>query len=55
MDFITSLLISVDEKRDSYNFVLVIVDWLKKVIHYQLVKTIINIPGLVKVIINMVI
>ena len=55
MDFITGLPISTDWKRDSYNSILVIVNWLIKMIHYKLVKDIINALGLAKVIINVVV
>ena len=32
MDFITGLSISIDWKRDNYDFILVIVDWLTKMV-----------------------
>ena len=54
MDFVTGLLLSTDWKRDSYNFILVIVDRLIKMVYYKLVKITIDTPGLTKVIINMV-
>ena len=47
--------ILINEKRDSYNLIFVIVDWLTKIIHYKLVKVIINALGLAEVIINMVV
>ena len=55
MDFVTSLLISIDGKKDSYNSILVIVYWLTKMIHYQPVKITLDVPGLAEVIINVVI
>ena len=54
MDFVTGLPISIDWKRDSYNSILVIVDWLTKMVHYKPVKIILDIPGLAKVIIDVV-
>ena len=55
MDIVIGLSISTNWKRDSYNFVLVIVNWLIKMIYYKPVKITINTPYLAKVIINMVI
>ena len=54
MDFVTSLPISTNWKGDNYNLILVIVDQLTKMIHYEPVKVMINAPDLVKVIINVV-
>ena len=55
MDFITNLPISTDWKRDSYDLILVIVDWLTKIVYYKPVKVIIDTPGFIKVIINIVV
>ena len=55
IDFVTSLPISTDWKGDSYNSILVIVDWLTKMIHYKPVKVTIDASGLAEVIINVVI
>lgn len=33
IDFVTGLLISVDWKRDSYDSILIIVNWLIKMVH----------------------
>ena len=55
MDFITGLSISTNLKRNSYNSILIIVDWLIKMVYYKLVKIIINASSLVKVIYNMVV
>ncbi len=55
MDFVTGLPISADWKDDSYDSILVIVDQLTKMVHYEPVKVTINAPGLAKVIINMVV
>ena len=54
IDFVTGLLVSINWKRDSYNSILVIVDWLTKIVHYKLVKITFNASGLAKVIIDMV-
>ena len=40
---------------DSYNSILVIVDWLTKMVHYEPVKITIDAPGLAEVIINVVV
>ncbi len=55
MDFVTSLPISADWKGDSYDSILVIIDRLTKMIHYEPVKVMIDVPGLVEVIIDMVV
>ncbi len=55
MDFIIGLLISFDWKGDSYDSILVIVDRLIKMVHYVLVKVMINALGLAEVIINVVV
>ncbi len=55
MDFITGLPISAYWKSDSYNSILVIVDWLMKMVYYELVKVTIDASSLAKVIINVVV
>ena len=55
MDFVTSLPISTDWKGDSYDSILVIVDRLTKMVHYEPVKVTIDAPGLAKVIIDVVV
>ena len=55
IEFVTGLPLSSDWKCDSYNFILVIVNWLTKIMHYKQVKVVINAPGLTEVIIDMVI
>ena len=55
MDFVTGLPISTDWKGDSYDSILVIVDRLTKMVHYEPVKVIINAPGLAKVILDVVV
>ena len=46
---------STNWKKDSYNFILVIVDSLTKMVYYKPVKNTIDAPGLAEVIINVVI
>ena len=55
MDFVMGLPISTDWKRDSYDLILVIVDWFTKIVHYKLVKVTINALSLAEVIINIVV
>ena len=55
MDFVTSQHISTNWKRDIYDSILVIMDWLTKTMHYKLIKITINASRLIKVIIDMVI
>ena len=55
MDFVIGLPILANKKSDSYNLIFVIVDQLIKIVYYELIKVMINIVGLGKVIINMVI
>ncbi len=45
MDYVTGLPISTDWKGDSYNLILVIVDWLTKIVHYEPVYVTIKAPG----------
>ena len=55
MDFMTSLPLSADWKGDRYDLMLVIVDRLTKMVHYELVKVTIDAPGLAEVILDMVV
>ena len=55
MDFITDLSISTDWKGDSYDSIFVIVNRLTKIVHYEPVKVIIDVPGLAEVIIDVVV
>lgn len=55
MNFIITLLISKDLKGNNYNFIIVIVNKLTKIVYYKPVKTIINLAGLVEVIINIIV
>ena len=55
MDFVTGLPLSADWKGDSYDLILVIVDHLTKILHYEPVKVTIDAPELAEVIIDMVV
>ena len=55
MKFVTGFLISTNKKRGRYDFILVIVDQLTKMIHYEPVKITINALSLVELIINVVV
>ena len=54
IDFVSGLFITTDWKEDSYDSIFVIVDWLTKMVYYKLVKITINVLGLAKIIINVV-
>ena len=55
INLVISLPVSIDWKRDSYDSILVIVDWLTKIVHYKPVKITLDRLKLGKVIINVVI
>lgn len=55
MDFIIGLPISINLKSKTYDSILVIIDQLIKIVHYELVKTTINTSSLTKIIIDMVV
>ena len=55
MDFVIGLLVSINLKGKIYNSILIMVDWLTKMIYYEPVKVTIDTPGLAKVIIDMVV
>ena len=55
IDFVIGLPLSADWKSDSYNLILVIVDWLTKMVHYKPVKVTIDAPRLAEVIIDVVV
>ena len=52
MDFLTGLSISINWKRDNYNSILVIINWLTKMVYYKPTKIILDVPGFLKIIIN---
>ena len=55
MDFVTGLPILTDWKGDSYDSILVIINRLMKIVHYEPVKVTIDAPGLAEVIIGVVV
>ena len=55
MDFVTGLPVSTDWKGESFVSILVIVNRLTKMVHYEPVKITIDAPGLVEVILNVVV
>ena len=55
MNCVTGLPIMMDWKGDSYDLILVIIDQLIKMVHYESVKVTINVPGFAKIIINIVV
>ena len=46
---------SADWRDYGYDLILVIVDWLTKMVHYEPVQTTITAPALAKVILNIVV
>lgn len=55
INFDIKLPVSTNWKNKTYNLVLVIAKWLIKIVHYNLIKIIIDILGLVKIITNILI
>lgn len=55
IDFIIGLPILTNWKGESYDSILVIVDWLTKVVYYKPVKVTIDTPGLAEVILDVVV
>lgn len=55
MNFMTAFQISANKKDDSYNLILVITDQLSKIVYYELVRVMIDIRGLRKEIINVIV
>ncbi len=55
MNFVTGLLISANWKDDNYDSKLVIIDRLTKMVHYEPVKIMIDVPSLTEVIIDVVV
>ena len=51
----TRLLVSTDWKGETYDSILVIVDWLTKMVYYKLVKVTINTLSLAKVILIVIV
>lgn len=55
MNFITNLQILTNEKYESYDFILIIINYLKKMAYYKLIKIIINISDLAEIMIDIVV
>ena len=55
INFVTGLPVSTDWKGESYDSILVIVDRLTKMVHYEPVKVTIDAPGLAEVILDVVV
>ena len=55
MDFVTGLPLFADWKSNNYNSILIMVNHLNKMVHYEPVKITIDAPRLTKVIINVVV
>ena len=55
IDFVTGLPVLIDWKRNSYNSILVIVNWLTKMIYYKPVKITLDVSGLAEVIIDVIV
>ena len=55
MDFVMGLPVSTDWKGETYDSILVIVDRLTKMVHYEPVKVTIDAPGLAEVILDVVV
>lgn len=55
MDFETGLPLSIDQKSNNYDSILVVVDYLTKMVHYKSVKVNVDTSGLTEVIINVVV
>ncbi len=55
MDFVIGLPVSTNWRGETYNSILVIVNRLTKMVHYESVKMTIDAPALVKVIIELVV
>ena len=55
IDFITGLPVSINWKGESYDFILVIIDRLMKMVYYEPIKVTIDAPGLAEVIFDVVV
>lgn len=55
INFVTDLSVLTNYKDESYNSILVIVDHLTKMVHYEPIKVTINVPDSAKVIIDLVV
>lgn len=55
MAFVTKLPISTNWKEETNDSILVFINWLTKIRHYEPVKITINTPAMAKVIINTIV
>ena len=55
MHFVMDLLILTNWKGDSYNSILLIINKLTKIVHYEPVKVTIDAPGLAEVILDVIV
>ena len=55
MDFVTGLPQSADWRSNGYNLILVIVDWLTKMVYYKPMQMTVTVPALANVILNVVV
>lgn len=55
IDFVIDLSLSVYKKDKNYNFILVIIEYLTKIVYYKPVKVTINALDLIEAIINVVV
>ncbi len=55
IDFVTGLPVSINWKGETYDSILVIINWLMKIVHYEPVKVTIDVPALAEVIIEAVV
>lgn len=55
MDFVIGLRVLNNWKDETYNFILVIIDSLMKMVYYELINVTFNAPKLNKVIFNVVV
>lgn len=55
MDFLIGLPLLIDNKGDNYDAILVVADYLTKIVYYEPIKTIINVASLAKVIFNIIV
>ena len=55
MDFVTKISISTNWKEENYDSILVIVNWLTKIVYYKPVKVTINVPRLAEILLDKVI
>ena len=54
MDFVTKLSSSADWNEESYDSILVIVNWLTKMVYYKPVKVTIDAPGIAGIILDVI-